>query len=73
MIPNLQTGVHPCGILPLLTRLPIVFIVTAVLQRAFIDGLRLLTNVLSLLLTLVMSEFCSVALSSELDGLVLTV
>ena len=73
MIPNLQTGVHPCGILPLLTRLPIVFIVTAVLQRAFIDGLRLLTNLLSLLLTLVMSEFCSVALSSELDGLVLTV
>ena len=73
MIPNLQTGVHPCGILPLLTRLPIIFIVTAVLQRAFFDGLSLLTNVLSLLLTLVMGEFCSVALTSGLDGLVLTI
>ena len=73
MIPNLQTGVYPCGILPLLTRLLIVFIVTAVLQRAFFDGLSLLTNVLSLLLTLVMGEFCLVALTSGLDGLVLTV
>ena len=73
MIPNLQTGVHSCGILPLLIRLLIVFIVAALLQRVFIDGLRLLTNVLSLLLTLVMGEFCSVALTSGLDGLVSTV
>ena len=73
VIPNLQTGVHPCGILPLLTRLPIVLIVTAVLQRELIDGLRLLTNVLSLLLILTTGELCSVMLTSVLDGLLMVV
>ena len=47
---SLQTGVHPWGMLLLLTRLPTVLMVTAVLQRAFIAGLRQFTNAFSLLL-----------------------
>ena len=64
---------HPCGILPLLTRLPIVLMVTAVPQRALIDGLRLLTKVLSLLLILMIGEFCSVVLTSVLGELLMVV
>ena len=52
VMPSLQAGVHPSGMLPLLTRLPIVLMVTAVLQRELIDGFRLFTNVLSLLFSL---------------------
>ena len=72
VIPDLQTGVHPCGILPLL-RLLIVLIVTAVLQRELIDGLRLLMNVLSLLLILTTGELCSVMFASVLEGLLMVV
>ena len=71
VIPNLQTGVHPCGMFPLLTRLPIVLMVTAVLQRELIDGLRLFTNVLSLLLILTTGELCSVMLASVLGELLM--
>ena len=71
VIPNLQTGVHPCGMLPLLTRLPIVLMVTAVLHSELIDGFRLFTNVFSLLLILATGEFCSVMLASMLGELLI--
>ena len=47
--------------------------VTAVLQRELIDGLRLLTNILSLLLILMTGEFCSVMLASVLGELLMVV
>ena len=72
MIPSLHTGVHPCGMLPLLTRPPIVLMVTAVLHRVLIDGLRLFTNVLSLLLILTSGEFSSIMLASVLGVLLTT-
>ena len=71
VIPSLQTGVDPCGMLPLLSRLPIVLMVTAVLQRELIDGLRLFTNVLSLLLIFTTGELCSVMLASVLSELLI--
>ena len=70
-MPSLQAGVHPSGMLPLLTRLPIVLMVTAVLQRELIDGFRLFTNVLSLLFSLAAGELSSVMLVSVF-GVLLT-
>ena len=71
VIPSRQTGVQPSGMLPLLTTLPIVLMVTTVLQRELMDGFKLFTNVLSLLLILAAGELSSMMLVSVF-GVLLT-